>query len=171
MKKNKTFYAIIPARGGSKGVKKKNIILIKNKPLISYTINHALESKLINKTFVSTDDAKIASVSKRYGAIVPFKRPKSISGDYSTDFEVFYHIAKFLKRHNDLPDYFVHLRPTNPIRKIDTIDNAIRLMKKNYSFDTLRSVNLAHQSPYKMWSIKCNELTQLIKYKGIFFFL
>lgn len=164
--KNKTFYAVIPARGGSKGVPKKNIILVNKKPLISYTIAQALESKLISKVIVSTDNKEIASISKNYGAIVPFKRPKKISGDYSTDFEVFYHLAKYMKKKGDLPDYFVHMRPTNPIRKIATINKAINYILNNGNYDSLRSVSSANQSPYKMWQIKNNELIQLIKHKN-----
>jgi N-acylneuraminate cytidylyltransferase len=166
MKKNKTFYAIIPARGGSKGVPKKNILPINNRPLISYTINISLSSKLINKTFVSTDNKKIAEISKIYGADVPFKRPKKISGDHATDLEVFFHMAKYLQKNNDLPDYFIHLRPTNPIRQTKTINRAINLMIKNPKFESLRSVNLAEQSPFKMWKIKDDKLEQIIKYNG-----
>ncbi len=166
MKKIKTFYALIPARGGSKGVPRKNIIKIDGKPLISYTIEQAIKSKLINKTFVSTDDPEIASISKKYGAIVPFKRPKKISGDFATDFEVFFNFAKFLEKNGDLPDYFIHLRATNPMRKLITINKAIKIMLQNHNYDTLRSVNIASQSPYKMWLIKNNNLAQLIKYRN-----
>ena len=166
MKNIKTFYTLIPARGGSKGVPRKNIVKINGKPLISYTIEQSMKSKLIGKTFVSTDDPEIASISKKYGAIVPFKRPKKISGDFATDFDVFFNFAKFLEKNGDLPDYFVHLRATNPMRKLMTIDKAIKIMRQKYSYDTLRSVNIASQSPYKMWLIKNNNLTQLIKYRN-----
>ena len=81
---NEKIIAIIPARGGSKRIKRKNIKKFHNEPIISYSINQAKKSKLFDRIIVSTDDVEIADISKEYGAEVPFMRPKSISDDYAT---------------------------------------------------------------------------------------
>ena len=94
----KNIIALIPARGGSKGIKNKNIIKLKGKHLIYYSINIAKKVKLINKIFVSTDSIKIKKISEKYGAIVPFKRPKKFAKDNSTDLEVFKHFYNWYKK-------------------------------------------------------------------------
>jgi CMP-N,N'-diacetyllegionaminic acid synthase len=146
--------AIIPARSGSKGIIDKNIVKIKNKPLIEYTIEQCLKSKLINRVIVSTDGNKIAEVSKKSGAEVPFKRPKEISGDLDTDFSCIEHCINWLKdNENYVPDIIVHLRCTTPIRDINEIDNAINYFKKKPNADSLRAIAPTCFNPYKMWTL------------------
>ena len=123
--------ALIPARAGSKGIKNKNIKLINKKPLIYYSIILAINSKLINEVYVSTDSNKIKNISLKYGAKVPFLRPKKFSEDNSSDLQVFKHFINWYKKHikKDI-DYIVHLRPTTPFRKLVTIEKAIKIIKK-----------------------------------------
>lgn len=122
--------AIIPARAGSTSIKNKNLIKIKNKPLISFPIIAAKKSKLINRVIVSTDSIRIKKVALKYGAEVPFLRPKKISGFLSKDIEYLKHCIKWLKKEKYFPDLIILLRPTTPFREIRVIDDAIKLIKK-----------------------------------------
>ena len=118
--------ALIPARGGSKSIKKKNIKLLNGKPLIFYTIKAAQKSKLIDRIIVSTDDKKIKKVAIRYGAEVPFMRPKKISGDNVLDYPVMEHAIKKLNLNNKKDNVLVFLRPTMPLRTHRDIDLGIK---------------------------------------------
>lgn len=117
--------AFIPARGGSKGIPKKNIKLFNGKPLIEWTIDSALKSKLISKVIVSSDSQKILSISKKLGAETVL-RPKSISGDFATTESAIKH---YIKNTKESFDTIVLLSPTSPIRKMSDIDNAIKEFK------------------------------------------
>lgn len=153
----KNIIALIPARGGSKGIKNKNIIKIKKKHLIYYSINTAKKVKAINNIFISTDSLKIKKISEKYGATVPFKRPKKISRDNSTDLQVFKHFYRwYRKNYKKKIDLIVHLRATTPFRKTKTIIEAINLIKNNKSFSSLRSFSKSNFSPYKTWTKKSN---------------
>ena len=144
--------AIIPARGGSKSIPRKNIITMIDRPLLAWSIHHAEKSKYINRVIVSTDDNEIAEIALKWGAEVPFMRPSNISDDESLDIDVFKHTLEWLKENeNYSPDLVVHLRPTGPARKIGLIDKAIKLMISRTDVDSLRSVSLAEQTPFKMW--------------------
>ena len=146
--------AIIPARGGSKGMKRKNLVLFKNKPLVAHSIEHAFQSKLINRVIVSSDDEEIIEVSRKYGAEVPFVRPKELAEDYVLDFPVFEHALNFLKEKDGyMADYVVHLRPTTPYRKSEWIDEAIQLLISNQNADSVRSVSKPEKHPYRMFKI------------------
>jgi CMP-N,N'-diacetyllegionaminic acid synthase len=147
--------AIIPARGGSKGLPGKNIRPLLEHPLIAYSIKAAIDSTLITRTIVSTDDVAIAAVAKQYGAEIPFIRPAEIAADLSTDFEVFAHALQWLQQYeNYVPDYVVQLRPTSPVRPIGLIDTCIEKMLNNPSAHSLRIVTPSPITPYKMWQIK-----------------
>jgi N-acylneuraminate cytidylyltransferase len=147
--------ALIPARGGSKGIPRKNIIAIGGKPLIAWSIQQALESTRITRVVVSTDDDEIACVAREYGAEVPFIRPEEYANDFSPDIDVFRHALSFLCGQDSyLPKLVVHLRPTGPARRVSDIDVAIDLLHRHPSADSVRSVSLAHQSPYKMWAVQ-----------------
>ena len=168
LNKKKEILAIIPARSGSKGIKNKNIKLLNGHPLLSYAIAAGLNSKLVSRVICSTDAKKIAVIAKKYGAEVPFLRPKNIAKDLSTDFEVFFHALKFLKKKfNYNPDYVVNLRPTSPIRKKNTLDVAIDKFINSNKYDSIRSVCLNEKTPYKMWFIKNNNLSPIINSKKI----
>lgn len=146
--------ALIPARGGSKGIPRKNILDLLGKPVIAYSILHGKQSRLINRVIVSTDDAEIADVSRQWGAEVPFMRPAEFAGDLSPDIDVFRHCLTWLRDHEGyVPDMVVHLRPPGPVRRVEHIDEAIQLLADHPEADAVRSVTMALQSPYKMWHI------------------
>lgn len=146
--------AIIPARGGSKGIPRKNLTLIEGRPLIYYSITHAVQSSLIDRVIVSTDDQEIASIAEECGAEVPFLRPAELAEDHVLDFPVFKHALDFLESsENYLPDIIVHLRPTSPIRKPVWIDDAVRILLKTPEADSVRSVSLCEMHPYRMFDI------------------
>ena len=147
--------ALIPARGGSKGIKNKNIVNLLGKPLISYTILAAKKVKQISEVYVSTDSTVIKKVSEKFGAKVPFLRPKKFSTDSSDDLEVFKHFYEWYSKHNLKEiDLIIHLRATSPFRKVEIINKAINAIKKNKNFSSLRSFQKTPYSPYKMWKQK-----------------
>lgn len=143
--------AIIPARSGSKTVKDKNIRLINNKPMLAYSIIHALQSHFINRVIVSTDSEEYAKIAIKYGAEVPFLRPEKYARDESLDIEVFKHaLETLLEKENYRADIIVHLRPTYPIRNVEDIDNMIKLLLER-RVDSVRCITPAKETPYKMW--------------------
>lgn len=145
--------AVIPARSGSKTIKDKNIMSIGGKPLIAHSIEHAKQSKLIERIIVSTDSEYYAEIARSYGAETPFIRPVEISGDESTDLEVFAHLLGFLeKNEGKLPEICTHLRPTCPIRDYRDIDNMIKIIIDNHEIDSVRSISEAPDTPFKMWT-------------------
>ena len=155
--------AIIPARGGSKGIKLKNIHPINGSPLISFTIKHCIESRLINRIIVSTDNKEIAKVSNYFGAETPFLRPKDISQDDSNDYSCIKHCIDWLKDNEEyVPDIIVQMRCTTPLRKISLIDDAIQLFIENAHADSLRAIVPACFSPYKMWLTDSDNFIQPI---------
>ena len=146
--------AIVPARGGSKGIPRKNIYPILDKPLLVYSIEHALNCESIARVIVSTDDPEIAQVAKDNGAEVPFMRPDEIAGDQVLDLPVFIHGLNFLKeKENYNPEIIVHLRPTSPLRFPEQIDEAVQLIIDNPQADSVRSVSIPSQHPYRMFKI------------------
>jgi len=156
--------AFIPARAGSKRIPKKNLKLLNGKPLIAHTIDAARKSRLINRIIVSTDSEKIAAVAKKYGAEVPFMRPESIAQSNSTEMQFFEHALDWLEENeNYVPDLIVLLYPTSPFRKPGSIDRAIEEMLKHPDADSLRSVKLCSEHPYKMWVIEGGYLTPFVK--------
>lgn len=117
--------AIIPARGGSKGIPRKNIKDIAGKPLIAWSIEHALAADCIDRVLVTTDDKEIAEVAKQYGAYVPFLRPESISGDTATTESAVLHALAWLKAEEDYqPENVFLLQATSPVRSEGVIDKA-----------------------------------------------
>ncbi|MFA5065948.1 MAG: acylneuraminate cytidylyltransferase family protein [Dehalococcoidia bacterium] len=157
---------IIPARGGSKRIPRKNIVPLNGKPLIAYTIETAKKSKYINKVIVSTDSEEIASVARQYGAEVPFLRPKNISQDDSTEMQFLEHALEwFLVNENYEPHLIILLYPTSPFRKPRSIDNAIKEILDHPEADSLRSVRLCSEHPYKMWTIEDGYLKPFVEAK------
>ena len=160
--------ALIPARGGSKSIPRKNIYPVAGKPLIAYSIQQALESKHITRVIVSTDDEEIANVSRKWGAEVPFMRPAEFSQDQSLDIEVFDHALRWLKKNDDYqPELVVHLRPTGPVRRVALIEQAIEAILAHPEADALRSVQIAKQNPYKMWFIENGLLKPILQLEGV----
>lgn len=157
--------AIIPARSGSKSIPHKNIRSLSGKPLLAYSIEHAIKSEMINRVIVSTDSEQYAEIARSFGAETPFLRPKEISQDNSNDREYFIHALAWLKENeNYVPEICVQLRPTHPIRKVEDIDAMIQLMTDNPDADSVRSVvKNETYTPYKMWFLtKDNELKPII---------
>ena len=157
---NLKILCIIPARSGSKSFVDKNIYNICEKPMLAWSILHALNSKY-NKNIriiVSTDDEDYAKIARQYGAETPFLRPKEISGDLSTDLECIKHTSTWLEtNHGYKSDIILHLRPTQPFRKIVDLDNCLDLfIEQRHLFDSLRTVIELEKTPYKMYSIDNN---------------
>jgi CMP-N,N'-diacetyllegionaminic acid synthase len=152
----KQVLAIIPARGGSKGLPGKNIKPLLQHPLIAYSIKAALESNLITRTIVSTDSEEIASIAKTYGAEVPMLRPAHLADDEATDFVVFEHLLDWLhKNENYIPEIIVQLRPTSPVRFSGWVDTAIEQLN-NSSADSIRAITESPITPFKMWLLNNN---------------
>ena len=150
MKEN--ILVVIPARSKSKSVKNKNIKLIKKKPLIYYSIKYALKSKIVTKTIVSTDSEKYAKISEKYGAEVPFIRPKKLSGDNIQDYDVISHALKKCEIYYRRKFLFVVLlRPTSPFREKNLIEKSIRLLKNNTKSTSVRSVIKTNCHPWRHW--------------------
>lgn len=144
--------AIIPARGGSKRIPGKNIKLLAGKPLIAYTIEAAKKSKLIDKIVVSTDDEKIAEVSKQYGAETII-RPKELAQDETPTLPVMLHVLNILKEKEQYePDFIILLQPTCPLRNEEDINNVMQLMIEGA--DSVQTFCKAVQHPAYMATIK-----------------
>jgi len=149
--------AIIPARGGSKSIPKKNIKDFCGKPLIAHTIELAKKSTMIDRVIVSSDNHEIIDIALQYGAEAPFVRPANLSQDDTVDLPVFQHCLNFLKDQEAYePDIIVHLRPTSPLRTIDMLEDGISLLINNPEADSVRAVCEPSQNPYKMWTIQNN---------------
>lgn len=160
--------ALIPARGASKSIPRKNLLMLAGRPLISYSIAQALASRHITRVVVSTDDDEIAAVALSCGAEVPFRRPAEFAQDRSTDLEVFRHALTVLRdAHAYAPAGVVHLRPTGPVRTVARIDEAIELFLQHPEADSLRSVVVPQHTPYKMWRIVDGQLEPLLDVAGV----
>lgn len=160
--------AIIPARGGSKGVPKKNIRELGNYPLITYSIAVCKLSTWIDKIIVSTDSSKIAKIAKSFGADVPFIRPSEFAQDHSIDIEFFQHYLHYLSNNSlKIPDLIVHMRPTTPLREVKIVDDAIEYMIENGKSTALRSMHKTHLTPYKMFKMIDEYATPFLKYKDV----
>lgn len=138
---------IIPARGGSKGLPKKNVKILDDKPLIAWSIQAALESKKLNAVIVSSDNKEIIDVSKKHGAEVPFVRPDSLSTDSATTKDVIVHALNHYSSNNITFDYVVLLQPTSPFRKEGDIDLAIKKAIETNA-DMVVSVKETSSNPY-----------------------
>ena len=153
---------IIPARGGSKGIKNKNIKKLCGYPLIAWTILTAKKSKYIKQIVVSTDSKKIANVSRKYGATVPFIRPKKYATDKASSFSILKHAINFFNSKNINFDYVILLEPTSPLRQVEDIDNCIKKVLRK-KIDTMVSVTkVICQHPRFIYSI--NKKNILVPY-------
>lgn len=143
-------YAIVPARSGSQGVKNKNIRLLGGHPLMAYSIAAGKLTPGISRVIVSTDSEEYAQIARSYGAEVPFLRPAEISGEKATDFTFMDHVIRWLDGHEDvLPEFWVHLRPTSPLRDIEIVKDAIGRMQADPTADSLRSAHRTDLCPFK----------------------
>jgi CMP-N-acetylneuraminic acid synthetase len=157
--------ALIPARGGSKSIPRKNIMPFAGHPLIAYSIAAARSARTITRVIVSTDDAEIARIAAHYGAEVPFVRPDEFAQDETPDLPVFQHALTWLQeREGYRPEIVVHLRPTSPLRRTWHIDQAVLNLLDRPDADAIRTVCIPFQNPFKMWQI-CPEgfMSPLVK--------
>lgn len=146
--------AIIPARGGSKGVPKKNIALLGGYPLIAYSIVAAKLSSQIERVIVSTDSKEIAEIALKFGAEVPFLRPSEFAQDHSTDAEFFLHAIAWLREHEGVvAEMMVFLRPTTPFRNPADIDRAISYLQQHPDASALKSLHELAEPPHKMFQL------------------
>jgi N-acylneuraminate cytidylyltransferase len=146
--------AVIPARGGSKGIPRKNLALVAGVPLIAHSIRHALAAKSVSRVIVSTEDEEIAAVATSFGAQVPFRRPSALAEDHVLDQPVFAHALEALRAAEGyVPDLVVHLRPTTPYRRVEWIDQAVARLEAAPQADSLRSVSHPSQHPYRMFRL------------------
>ena len=164
--------ALIPARGGSKGIPRKNIRLFAGYPLIAWSIAAAKQSELVTRIIVSTDDEEIAAIAREFGAETPFRRPIELAQDKTTDLPVFEHALKWLDAERVeayRPDVIVQLRPTSPIRPRTLVDAAIRILLEHEDADCVRGVIPAGQNPFKMWLFNGEDkpLNPLLEVDGI----
>lgn len=154
------FLGIIPARGGSKGIKRKNIAFLNGKELIGYTCEAAIRSKNLNRVIVSSDCAEIVEVCKRFGVSSPFMRPSELAQDDSLILDVIIYILKQIKaRESYIPDAVVLLQPTSPLRTSEHIDEALSIMIQNNADSVVSVVEVPHAyTPTSLMQICDNKL-------------
>jgi CMP-N,N'-diacetyllegionaminic acid synthase len=146
--------AVVPARGGSKGLVGKNLRPLAGVPLVVHAIRQATAAKTVDRVIVSTDSPEIAEVASAAGAEVPFLRPAEYAIDTATDLDVFDHLLRFLSEtEGRLPELLVQVRATSPVRRPHVIDLAVRKMLARPDATSLRSVSPVPFPPYKMWRI------------------
>lgn len=144
--------ALVPARGGSKGLPRKNILPLGGHPLIAWSVAAGLQAETVSRVVCSTDDPEIAEVAARYGAEVPFLRPAELALDDTLDLPVFQHALDWLDREQGWrADVVVQLRPTSPLRFPGQVDEAVRLLLATPEATGVRAVIPAPANPFKMW--------------------
>ena len=157
-----TCFALIPARGGSKRVPKKNVRPLAGHPLLAYTIAAARQSDVFAAVIVSTDSPEIADIARYYGAESPFLRPSAMAGDLSPDIEWVRYTLDTLEGMGRSCECFSLLRPTSPFRQPATIRRAWQQFMATDSVDSLRAVELCRQHPGKMWVIEGDRMRPLL---------
>ncbi len=159
---DKSILAVVPARGGSKGLPGKNIRLFHDKPLISWTVDMAKQSIYIDRVVVSSDDRDILMIAKQHGSEVPLKRPEVLAKDETPGVDAVIHAIESLPGY----DYVVLLQPTSPLRKIEDIDNTIAMCYEKQA-PACVSVTPANESPYWMYTMGDDQqLTSLVSEKS-----
>jgi CMP-N,N'-diacetyllegionaminic acid synthase len=155
--------ALVPARGGSKGLPRKNLRRFLGRPLVQWSIDAAIDASLVERVAVSTDDPEIADVARAGGAEVPFLRPPELAGDDVTDLPVFQHALEWLRINEGyVPDVVVQLRPTSPLRPVGLIDDGVRRLLADPDATSLRVVTEPANNPFKMWRVEDGVLVPLV---------
>jgi N-acylneuraminate cytidylyltransferase len=155
--------ALIPARGGSKSIPRKNVAPLAGHPLLAWSIAAAQEALRVTSIVVSTDDEEIREAALAYGALVPFRRPAELAQDDTPDLPVFLHALSWLAREWGFnPEMVVQLRPTSPLRPRGCVDDALALLEAHPAADSVRAVTAPTQNPYKMWRIEGQYLRPLL---------
>ena len=155
MMNGKTILGIIPARGGSKGIPRKNIKLLAGKPLIAWTIEEAKKSKYIDRLILSSEDEEIISVAKQWGCEVPFVRPKELAQDDTPGIAPVLHAVESLQ---EKYDFVCLLQPTSPLREVDDIDGCI---EKCVSTKALSSISVTEVDKHPFWMYKLKARSKL----------
>ena len=171
MKKNRKiklldeFWAFIPARSGSKGLKNKNIIKLAGIPLLAHSIIAAKKINKIKKIIISSDSKKYLNIAKKYGCNEFHLRSKKNSDDKASELSVFKEFIDIrIKNKESLPKYFLHLRPTTPLRKTSTVMKGIKyFLSKKKNFSSMRSVSLMSEPAYRFFRIINNKLCSINK--------
>lgn len=155
---------VIPARGGSKSVPRKNIRLLAGKPLIAYTIETAQKCEILNRTVVSTDDDEIAEIAKKYGGDVPFMRPKELALDVTPTLPVLQHAVSFIETNENVHvDVIVLLDPTSPTRRIEDIEECIQKLEQENADSVVTICEVDHNPYFVMMELDGDRLVPLIK--------
>ncbi len=166
MKENYNILGITLARGGSKGIKNKNIKLLNKKPLIYYTINEALKSKLISNYIVSTDSKEIKKISEKYGANVPFLRPKELSTDTSSSSDALKHAVNFMEKMNKTKyDFIIEIMATNPLKNYKDIDSLIAKLIKTKADSVIAVSKVTEYHPRRLKKIVNDRIIDIMKEK------
>lgn len=162
--------AIIPARGGSKGIPKKNIKELNGLPLISYTITAALKSEIFDKILVSTDCTQIGSYCTNLGAEVPFLRPSHLASDSAKSIDVIEHVLDFLEtKQSYVPDIFVLLQPTSPLRTSEDILGAYKLFNKKEAKSLVSVTSVPHNfNPESLYTKSDHNLIPMVSVNKVF---
>ena len=169
MYQNKKILAVITARGGSKGIPRKNIKELANRPLIAYTIEAAKNSQYLTRFIVSTDDQEIAEISKNYKADVPFIRPDELAQDNTPSLEVVNHALGWLEENNnERYDYVMTLQPTSPLRNSKDIDECIKKAIEINADSMMSMKELEDFSPKKLKKINNNLISPYFEDEGSF---
>src|ERR1017187_1123602 len=151
---------VIPARGGSRTIPRKNLALVAGRPLIAWTIETALKASSVTRVVVSTDDRQIADISKELGAEVPFLRPANLAGADSPTSDAITHAVDWLREQERyVPDYVVVLQPTSPLRVPSDVDRSIALAK---SIDAVGVVSVSPSKQHPYWTFSVAETGQLV---------
>jgi CMP-N,N'-diacetyllegionaminic acid synthase len=145
-------YAMIPARGGSRGIPRKNLVDFAGKPLIAHTIEAALTARRVERVMVSTEDNEIAEVARRWGAEVPFRRPEELSTDTATGSAVSRHWLEWVRAEGLRPQVVIHLQVTSPLRTADDIDGALEMLEEP-NRDCVASVCAVSEHPDYMYRV------------------
>lgn len=162
--------AIVQARGGSKGIPRKNIKRFAGIPLVAYSIAAGLQAQSVTRTILSTDDEEIAAVGRQWGAETPFIRPAELAQDNTTDLPVFQHALRWLEENEGYkPDAVIQLRPTSPVRPRGCVDEGVKLLLEHPEADSVRGVVPVGQNPHKMWRIDpvSGQMKNLLDVPGI----
>ena len=163
MENNKKVLAVIPARGNSKGIPRKNLYPLNGKPLIVYTIEEAIKSKLLTRSIVSTDSEEIAQIAEKYGGEVPFLRPQVLSNDTASSVDVVKHAVEEMEKKEGVRyDYITLLQPTTPLRISDDIDRAIQKLMLTKCDTVISMVDVGAFHPERMYRIKNDRLVSIM---------
>jgi CMP-N-acetylneuraminic acid synthetase len=154
--------AVVPARGGSKGIPRKNLADLGGRPLLAWSVDAALAAPSVDRVIVSTDDEEIAAVARELGAEVPFLRPSELAADDTPALPVFVHALDRFEAAGEAPELLVHLRPTSPLRPPGLIDAAVELLRADPGADSVRSLSAVTKTPYKMWTVVDGRLEPLL---------